>query len=67
MPTQTKIQVITIEFDEIEFTETATDVVAEAIRDYEESRQDLRTEAEFSADSTWSFLAHQVVGHEIGR
>jgi len=67
MTPQTEVRVQTIEFDAIEFTETPTDIVVEAIRDYEESKPDFKTEDEFSADSAWSFLAHQVVGHEVGQ
>jgi hypothetical protein len=66
MNPQTQAQTNAIEFDAIEFTETPTTVVVEAIREYEESQADLKTEDGSSADSTWSFLAHQVVGHEVG-
>jgi hypothetical protein len=67
MRTQTEPHVEAIEFDEIEFKEMPTDIVVEAVREYEDSRSDLKTEDEFSADSTWGFLAHQVVGHELGQ
>jgi hypothetical protein len=66
MNPQTQAQTKAIEFDAIEFTETPTTVVVEAIREYEESQADLKTEDGSSADSAWSFLAHQVVGHEVG-
>ena len=67
MNPQTEVKVDAIEFDAIEFTETPTDIVAEAIREYEESQPELRTLDGCSPDSAWSFLAHQVVGHEIGQ
>lgn len=67
MKPQTEPHVAAIEFDAIEFTETPTDVVVEAIREYEASQPDLKTEGGYSADSTWSFLAHQVVGREVGQ
>jgi len=60
-------QVEAIEFEAVEFIETPTDIVVEAIREYENSRPELKTEDAFSADSEWSFLAHQVVGHEVGQ
>jgi hypothetical protein len=40
--------------------------LAQHLQQYEESQADLKTEDGSSADSTWSFLAHQVVGHEVG-
>ncbi len=67
MNPQNQTEVAAIEFDAIEFTETPTDIVVEAVREYEASQPDLKTEDGFSADSAWSFLAHQVVGHEVGQ
>jgi hypothetical protein len=67
MKTHTDTQVAAIKIDEIEFTETPTEVIAEAIREYQKSKSDLKTEDAFSADFTWGFLAHQVVGHEVGQ
>lgn len=67
MKPETENQVATIEFDEIEFTETSTTIITDAIREYEESKSELIIEDDFSADSTWGFLSHQVVGHEVGR
>jgi hypothetical protein len=67
MNPQTETKVDAIEFDEIEFTETPTAIVIEAIREYEESQPDLKTEDALSPDSAWSLLAHQVVGHEVGQ
>ena len=64
-PNETKVDAI--EFDAIEFVETPTDIVAEAVREYEESQPDLPAEDAFSPDSAWSLLAHQVVGHEVGQ
>ena len=66
MNPQTEAKVNAIDFDEIEFTETPTDIVVDAIREYEESQPVLKTEDAFSPDSAWSLLAHQVVGHEVG-
>lgn len=67
MKPETEDRVEAIEFEAIEFTETPTDIVIEAVREYEESQPDLKTEDGFSADATWSFLAHQVVGQEVGQ
>jgi len=67
MNPQTETEVTAIEFDDIEFTETPTDIVAEAARDYEASQPELETEDMFSPDSAWSRLANQVVGHEVGQ
>ena len=58
-------KVVAIEFDAIEFNETRTDIVIEAIRDYEASQPEAEAEDSFSPDSAWSRLANQVVGHEI--
>lgn len=66
MNPETEVKVNAIEFDEIEFAETPTEIVVEAIREYEESQPALKTEDTFSPDTTWSLLAHQVVGHEVG-
>lgn len=65
--TETKVQVAAIEFDAIEFTETPTDIVVDAVREYEASQPELETEDLFSPDSAWSRLANQVVGHEVGQ
>jgi hypothetical protein len=54
-----------IDFDEITFIDEATDIVQIAVREYEKSQAELRSEDSFSHDSTWSFLAHQIVGHEV--
>lgn len=67
MKPQAETEVKAIEFDDIEFTETPTTVVVEAVREYEESQAKLKAENASSADTTWSFLAHQVVGHEVGQ
>ena len=56
-----------IEFDEIEFIETPTSIVVEAIREYEESRSDLKPEVQVAAAWEWGFLANQIVGSEGGR
>lgn len=67
MSAQTETKVAAIEFDAIEFTETDTDIVVEAIREYEASRPEFETEDVFSPDSAWGRLANQVVGQEDGQ
>jgi hypothetical protein len=63
-PNNTKVAAI--EVDAIEFTETPTDIVVEAIREYEASQPELEAEDIFSPDSAWGRLANQVVGQETG-
>lgn len=67
MNAQTEVKVDAIEFEAIEFIETPTDIVVEAIREYEASQPEVETEDMFSPDSAWSRLANQVVGHEVGQ
>lgn len=67
MSAQTETKVDAIEFDAIEFTETPTDIVVEAIREYGASQPEFETEDVFSPDSAWGRLANQVVGHEDGQ
>jgi len=67
MDPQKKNNLEAVEFDDIEFNETPTKIVVEAVREYEETRPTLRTEEGVAADSAWSFLAPQVVGHEVGQ
>ena len=62
MPDQNNNTGVTVE--ELEFEATPTSVIVEAIRKYEESQEELRPVDEFSAEETWNYLAHQVVGHE---
>lgn len=59
-------QVEAIAFEAVAFTETPTTIVAEAIREYERSQPEFRTDEMVSPDSSWGFLSQQVVGHEMG-
>ena len=50
-----------IAFEDIEFKESPTTIVEEAIHEYELTRHDLYPDEQAR---TWSLLAHQVIGHE---
>ncbi len=54
----------TVSLEDLEFEETPTSVILEAIQKYEQAQQELQPADDFSAEETWNFLAHQVVGHE---